>query len=243
MVFLHENALNTKAFPSLGSIQSEVVRWTANLFHGPDTAAGFLTSGGTESILCAVLGARERARNERGIEHPEMVLPRSAHAAFHKAAHLFGVTTRVTEVREDWTADVEAMAAAVNEKHRARRGSAPPVPAGCDRPDPGDRRARHRGRRQLPRRRVHGRLRPAVRRDAGTARAAVGLPGAGRVVDLRRRPQARLRPQGHLGDPLRHARPAPSPDVRVRRLVGRVLRRLRTSRAPVRARRWRWGGP
>ena len=27
--FLHENALNTKAFPSLGSIQSEVVRWTA----------------------------------------------------------------------------------------------------------------------------------------------------------------------------------------------------------------------
>ena len=136
MVFLHENALNTKAFPSLGSIQSEVVRWTANLFHGPDTAAGFLTSGGTESILCAVLGARERARTERGIEHPEMVLPRSAHAAFHKAAHLFGVTTRVTEVREDWTADVESMAAAVNDNTALVVGSAPQYPQGVVDPIP-----------------------------------------------------------------------------------------------------------
>ncbi|HEY1116182.1 MAG TPA: hypothetical protein VGE43_00665, partial [Acidimicrobiales bacterium] len=57
MLYLHENALNTKAFPSLGQIQSEVVGWTADLLHGPDTAAGFLTSGGTESILCGVKAA------------------------------------------------------------------------------------------------------------------------------------------------------------------------------------------
>src|SRR5262245_35188425 len=61
-IYLHENALNTKAFPSLAEIQSEVVGWTADLLHGPASAAGFLTSGGTESILCAVLAARERAR-------------------------------------------------------------------------------------------------------------------------------------------------------------------------------------
>jgi sphinganine-1-phosphate aldolase len=48
-LFLHENALNTKAFPSLGQIQSEVVGWTADLLHGDDAVAGFLTSGGTES--------------------------------------------------------------------------------------------------------------------------------------------------------------------------------------------------
>jgi len=34
-LFLHENALNTKAFPSLGRIQSEVVGWTAGLLHAP----------------------------------------------------------------------------------------------------------------------------------------------------------------------------------------------------------------
>ena len=59
-LFLHENALNLAAFPSLARIQSDVVGWTAGLFHAPPTAAGFLTSGGTESIQCAVLAARER---------------------------------------------------------------------------------------------------------------------------------------------------------------------------------------
>lgn len=134
--FLHENALNTKAFPSLGSIQSEVVRWTAGLLHGPASASGFLTSGGTESILCAVLAARERGRVERGITAPEMVIAESAHAAFHKAAHLFGVTVRKTPVQTDWTADVDAMAAAVNENTVLLVGSAPQYPQGVVDPIP-----------------------------------------------------------------------------------------------------------
>ena len=53
-MFLHENALNTKAFPSLAELQSEVVSACAGLLHAPDGAAGFMTSGGTESILLAV---------------------------------------------------------------------------------------------------------------------------------------------------------------------------------------------
>lgn len=135
-VFLHENALNTKAFPSLASIQSEVVRWTAGLLHGDDATSGFLTSGGTESLLCAVLAARERGRIERGITAPEMVIAESAHAAFHKAAHLFGVTVRKTPVLADWTADVEAMAAAVNENTVLLVGSAPQYPQGVVDPIP-----------------------------------------------------------------------------------------------------------
>src|SRR5690606_36041702 len=47
LLYLHDNALNTRAFPSLGEIQSEVVGWTADLLHGSGGAAGFLTSGGT----------------------------------------------------------------------------------------------------------------------------------------------------------------------------------------------------
>ena len=85
-LFFHENALNTQAFPSLGVIQSELCRWTADLLHGGDDTAGFLTSGGSESILCAVEAARERARAERGVTEPELVLARNAHAAVPKAA-------------------------------------------------------------------------------------------------------------------------------------------------------------
>jgi len=129
-LYLHENALNTKAFPSLGQIQSEVVGWTAGLLHGDDDVAGFLTSGGTESILCGVLAARERGRIERGITEPEMVVAESAHAAFHKAAHTFGITLHKTSVLDDWTADIDAMAALCNANTVLVVGSAPQYPQG-----------------------------------------------------------------------------------------------------------------
>ena len=135
MIYLHENALNTKAFPSLGAIQSEVVGWTAALLHG-DGAAGFLTSGGTESILCAVKAARERGRAERGIDAPEMIVAESAHAAFHKGAHLFGLTLHKTPVLDDWTVDVDAMADKVNENTVLIVGSAPQYPQGVIDPIP-----------------------------------------------------------------------------------------------------------
>jgi len=40
--------------------------------NAPDGAAGVTTSGGTESILMAVLSARQKAYKERGVRHPEM---------------------------------------------------------------------------------------------------------------------------------------------------------------------------
>lgn len=129
-LYLHENALNIKAFPSLGSIQSEVCGWTAGLLNGPDTASGFLTSGGTESILCAVKAARERGRIERGVTEPEIVVSASAHAAFHKGAHLFGLKLHKAPVNEDWTADVDAMANHVNDNTVLVVGSAPQYPQG-----------------------------------------------------------------------------------------------------------------
>ena len=130
LMFLHENALNTGAFPSLGEIQSEVVGACAGLFHAPAEAAGFMTSGGTESILMAVKAARERARHERGVTEPEMVVANTAHAAFHKAAHDFGVRIHTIPVRADYRADVDAMAAQVNANTALVVGSAPQYPQG-----------------------------------------------------------------------------------------------------------------
>ena len=135
-LFLHENALNTLAFPSLGEIQSEVVGICRELFHGPDTAAGFMTSGGTESILLACKAARDRAREERDVTAPEMVVADSAHAAFHKAAHYFGVRLHQVPVRDDWRADVDAMATHVNERTVLVVGSAPQYPQGVIDPIP-----------------------------------------------------------------------------------------------------------
>ena len=129
-LFIHENALNTNAFPSLGQIQRDVVGATADLLHGPETAAGFMTSGGTESILMAVKAAREKAREERGITSPNLVVAESAHAAFHKGAHYFGLEMRKIGVRDDYRADVDATADAVDEATVLVVGSAPQYPQG-----------------------------------------------------------------------------------------------------------------
>ncbi len=135
LMFLHENALNPHAFPSLGEIQSEVVGACAALFHC-DTAAGFMTSGGTESILMAVKAARERGLHERDVRVPEMIVSDSAHAAFHKGAHYFGVRVHKIPVRPDFRADVDAMAAHANENTVLVVGSAPQYPQGVIDPIP-----------------------------------------------------------------------------------------------------------
>ena len=135
-LFLHENALNTQAFPSIGRIQRDLLGAVADLLHGGDTAAGFTTSGGTESLLMAVKAARDWARDTREITEPEMVLPTSAHAAFAKASHYFGVRSVRVDVGPDWRADVDAMAAAVTPNTVLVVGSAPGYPQGVVDPIP-----------------------------------------------------------------------------------------------------------
>ena len=139
VMYLAENGLNPMAFPSLGRMQEEVVDVLADLTHGRSDgreAAGFMTSGGTESILLAVRAARDRARIERGIEQPNLVLGVSAHAAFHKAAHDYGLEVRKVPVREDWRVDTAAMAEAIDERTALVVGSAPQYPQGVIDPIP-----------------------------------------------------------------------------------------------------------
>lgn len=128
--FSGENALNTDAFPSLRRMQADVVGVVAGWVGAGPEAAGFMTSGGTESILMAVLAARERGRAERGVQHPNVVLPASAHAAFEKACHYFGLESRRVAVGADWRADAVAMEAAIDAGTVLVVGSAPQYPQG-----------------------------------------------------------------------------------------------------------------
>ncbi|MFC5267571.1 pyridoxal phosphate-dependent decarboxylase family protein [Kribbella qitaiheensis] len=106
------NGLDPTVFPSLRTLENDLVGWAARLLQGPD-AVGTVTSGGTESILLAVQTARDASP---GVTSPSMVLPSTAHAAFHKAAHYFGVRAVVVDVDPDtYWADGEAMAAACDD--------------------------------------------------------------------------------------------------------------------------------
>ncbi|WP_137121549.1 pyridoxal phosphate-dependent decarboxylase family protein [Segeticoccus rhizosphaerae] len=117
------NALDPTAFPSLLRMENELVGRAADLLDAPDDAVGNLTSGGTESILLAVQGARD-SRPE--VRRPRMVLPSTAHAAFHKAAHYFGVEPVSVPVDPaTLRAAPDAMAAALDERTVLVVASAP----------------------------------------------------------------------------------------------------------------------
>jgi glutamate/tyrosine decarboxylase-like PLP-dependent enzyme len=93
------NGLDPTVFPSLRTLENELVGWAARLLQGGPGVVGTVTSGGTESVLLAVQTARDAARIQaRKTLQPSMVLPSTAHAAFFKAAHYFGVQPIVVDV-------------------------------------------------------------------------------------------------------------------------------------------------
>lgn len=122
--FLFSNALNPHRFAELAGIQREVVTMAADLVHrAPNTtpagplgpAPGSTTSGGTESILMSMLVNRERAR-AKGIERPQILAPRSAHPAYAKAAHYFGMDYLPIPLDDRFQADVGAARSLVTDR-------------------------------------------------------------------------------------------------------------------------------
>jgi len=106
--YLFGNALNPFRFPSLADMEREVVTSVGELVHLPEGGGGSMTSGGTESILMSMLVNRERAQ-ARGVARPQIVVPASAHPAYDKAAHYFGMDVVRTPLDRGYRADVGAM--------------------------------------------------------------------------------------------------------------------------------------
>lgn len=131
-MFFSENGLNPMAFPSLKKFEAEVVAMAASLLGGDAETAGNMTSGGTESLLMTVKTAREWARADKSsITTPEMILPITAHPAFDKAAHYFGVRVVRTPVDKNFRANVDAVKAAITPNTILIVGSAPSYPQGA----------------------------------------------------------------------------------------------------------------
>lgn len=106
------NGLDPTAFPSLRRMENDLVGKAAALLNGPDSTVGTVTSGGTESVLLAVQTARDANPD---IGRPRMVLPTTAHPAFHKAAHYFRVEPVFVDVEATgFRTDPAAVAAAID---------------------------------------------------------------------------------------------------------------------------------
>ncbi|MGW1774840.1 pyridoxal phosphate-dependent decarboxylase family protein [Streptomyces sp. NPDC002104] len=131
------NGLDPTVFPSVARLENDLVGAVAAVLGAPG-AQGTFTSGGTESILLAVKTARDHARAVRGITAPQLVLPSTAHAAFHKAAHYLGLETVVVPVDPvTFRADADAMAAALTDRTALVVASTPSYAHGVIDPVPG----------------------------------------------------------------------------------------------------------
>lgn len=125
-LFASGNLLNPMAFQSLRGLEAEITQMAADLMHGGPDTVGAVTSGGTESILVAVAAYRDRARQHKPwIRRPTIVLPVTAHPAFDKAAHYFGVRLKKVAVDADQRVDVRALERAIGPSTIAVVVSAP----------------------------------------------------------------------------------------------------------------------
>jgi len=114
-MYMTENGLDPTVFPSTLRLENEVVSMAAAHLQGDAEVVGNFTSGGTESLILAVKTARDRARvRQPQIREPEIILPTTAHAAFHKAAHYLCVKPVLVPVDpKTFRADPEAIRKAI----------------------------------------------------------------------------------------------------------------------------------
>ena len=131
--FFTENALGgRRAFPSVKRMEDEVVEMALSLFNAPADARGFMTTGGTESIIQAIQTCRDWTRKQRN--EPKLrgniVAAESVHPAFNKGAKLMDLEVRRAPVAPDFRADPAAIEALIDDETIMIVGSAPCFPYG-----------------------------------------------------------------------------------------------------------------
>jgi glutamate/tyrosine decarboxylase-like PLP-dependent enzyme len=128
MEFFNENTLGARrAFGSVRQMEEEVVAMGLSVFHAPSSGVGFMTTGGSESIVLAVKACRNwvRRKSGRSDHRGNIVAPYSVHPSFSKAAQLMDIELRRISLADNYRADVMAMARAMDRNTIMLVGSAP----------------------------------------------------------------------------------------------------------------------
>jgi len=128
----HKNNLVAAMLPGMLEIEQELLSMATRLLSGGvEGPVVNFTSGGTESIFCAIHAARQWARETKPhIKTPEFVVPYSAHATLGKAGRYLDVKIVRVPVGADYRADIEAIKAQIGPNTIGLYASAPNWPYG-----------------------------------------------------------------------------------------------------------------
>ncbi|MCD4741790.1 MAG: aspartate aminotransferase family protein [Desulfobacteraceae bacterium] len=137
--FSHVNTIQFDLCPSMFKMESDIIAMTAQMLNGDavkehnaeDNVCGTMTSGGSESIMMAMMTYRDWAKAEKNIDLPEIIMPHTAHPAFDKAGKYFGINMVHVPVSEpDFRVDPKEVESRINKNTIAIVGSAGNYPYG-----------------------------------------------------------------------------------------------------------------
>ena len=106
--FVDKNIGDSGLFPAVVDMEKETIKMLGNLLSNT-RAQGSIVTGGTEANILALWTARKLSKRNKG----EVVVPKSAHCSFDKAADLLGLRLVKVRLNEKFQAEVEAVKDAI----------------------------------------------------------------------------------------------------------------------------------
>jgi len=109
-MFLESNLGDPGLFPGTKAMEDEVITMLGQLL-GKEDVYGHIITGGTEANLMAM----RAARNLKNVENPEIIVPKSAHFSFKKAADMLCLDLKMEDLDEDYRMDISSVESLISD--------------------------------------------------------------------------------------------------------------------------------
>ncbi len=108
-MFLESNLGDPGLFKGTKAMEDEVITLLGDLL-GKQDIHGHIITGGTEANIMAMRAARNSAKLENpGIKDPEIIVPKSAHFSFKKAADMLCLDIMEAKLDNDYKVDINSI--------------------------------------------------------------------------------------------------------------------------------------
>lgn len=111
--YLNKNLVDKKGYKSLSLFEKEIDKFFKNKFDNQNGST-IVTSGSTESVLLAFHYAREKAREEKGIMKPNILIAENAHYSLPRCARMLNIEVIKIPVTERGSIDTEVVRKKIN---------------------------------------------------------------------------------------------------------------------------------
>ncbi|MBC7118682.1 MAG: tyrosine decarboxylase MfnA, partial [Methanobacteriaceae archaeon] len=102
--FIESNLGDPGLFKGTRALENDVIKMIGELLGDPNVV-GHVVTGGTEANLMAM----RAARNIKGLVKPEIIVPKSAHFSFKKAAEILRLNLKEAALGPDYRVDIDSV--------------------------------------------------------------------------------------------------------------------------------------